>query len=211
MIIDCISDLHGYFPKMEGGDLLIVAGDICGLHGDRDLIFFADWISKQKYKKKVVIAGNHDVALEEFGQTLFNCINFDYLCDTGTEFEGLKMWGSPWTHQFSGINPHCKAFTGSYENDSLKEKWELIPKDTDILITHCPPYNILDTTKYNEHVGDVYLLDTIIQVKPFLHVFGHVHECGGMYIQMPDDIQYINASHMNEYYEPIHKPVRVIL
>jgi Icc-related predicted phosphoesterase len=28
MIIDCISDLHGAQPKLEGGDLLIVAGDL---------------------------------------------------------------------------------------------------------------------------------------------------------------------------------------
>lgn len=28
MIIDCISDLHGYFPKLQGGDLLLIAGDL---------------------------------------------------------------------------------------------------------------------------------------------------------------------------------------
>lgn len=32
MIIDCIADLHSHYPKLDGGDLLIVAGDLT----DRD-------------------------------------------------------------------------------------------------------------------------------------------------------------------------------
>ena len=28
MIIDCLSDLHGHYPSLDGGDLLIVAGDL---------------------------------------------------------------------------------------------------------------------------------------------------------------------------------------
>jgi hypothetical protein len=28
MIIDCIADLHGHYPKLDGGDLLIICGDL---------------------------------------------------------------------------------------------------------------------------------------------------------------------------------------
>lgn len=37
MDITCISDLHGHFPKLKGGDLLIVAGDLTANDGGIDL------------------------------------------------------------------------------------------------------------------------------------------------------------------------------
>ena len=54
-----------------------------------------------------------------------------------------------------------------------------IPRDTDILITHGPPYGVLDQSpvEYLEPVGDKELREAVIRVKPKLHVFGHVH-CG---------------------------------
>lgn len=60
MIIDCISDLHGHFPSLEGGDLLIIAGDLTATHTPQELYQFNDWVKVQDYKKKVLIAGNHD-------------------------------------------------------------------------------------------------------------------------------------------------------
>ena len=30
--------------------------------------------------------------------------------------------------------------------------WRQIPSETDVLITHDPPYGILDTTRHKEHV-----------------------------------------------------------
>src|SRR4051812_46364686 len=101
MIIDCISDLHGYYPQLKGGDLLIVAGDLT--ESDKTIQYgqFSDWLHRQKYGKKVLLAGNHDNLFEESGfekiQDSYKDIGIEYVCDSGTEFENIKIWGTPWT------------------------------------------------------------------------------------------------------------------
>ena len=146
MIIDCISDLHGHYPHLEGGDLLIVAGDLTAKDTQAEYLHFFRWIAKLNYRKKILIAGNHDNWIEQNDFPLQSIADFNYLCDSGTEFEGLKIWGSPWSLWFKGINPRCKAFTGS-EKD-LEKKFKLIPDNIDILVTHSPPKGIFDKISY---------------------------------------------------------------
>lgn len=215
MIIDCIGCLHGHYPKMEGGDLLIVTGDLTATDLENEHALFDYWINEQPYKKKVVIAGNHDNVLEE-GRLKFQFC--DYLCDSGTEFEGLKIWGSPWTAQFDGINPKCCAFTENFGCDSdewLYEHWCQIPPDTDILITHSPPFDIFDKVDEGKRLtGSGTLLIKSMDLKPKLHVFSHIHEEGGkslLFGQGNKKTWFVNCSIMNEHYKPVHKPVRIIL
>lgn len=229
MIIDCIADLHGYYPKLEGGDLLIVAGDWTTSDKPHEVLEFGLWINNQKYKRKIVIAGNHDNMIQETPRIFEGLPNFvlTYLCDSGTEFEGLKIWGSPWTKTFPGMNPHCKAFTCDTEEE-LAEKWALIPEDTDILITHGPPYGIMDAVhrevfcgERDECVGSESLLGKVFRIRPKLHVFGHIHEGYGRYNHTPREgssenlgitpVTFVNCSHVNERYKPVNKPVRVVL
>ncbi len=218
MEITCVSDLHGFYPKLEGGDLLIIAGDLTARDTDVEYYEVFHWISQQKYKKKIIIAGNHD-------NRICNHVHFpdhfEYLCDSGTEFEGLKIWGSPWTRSFVGMNPHCKAFTLDTEEE-LAKKWALIPDDVDILITHSPPYGILDKLKprilprINDmlHAGSKSLAEKIGLSKnpPKLWIWGHIHEAYGRdpVIRGKPCIM-VNASIMNEDYDPINDPIRVIL
>lgn len=213
MIIDCISDLHGHYPKLEGGDLLIVAGDLTARDYSDEYDKFYEWIYHQKYKKKIVIAGNHDNFLQNI-PSFFNVLGgCDYLCDSGTEFDGFKIWGSPWTQTFEGMNPHCMAFTVDTE-DELTKKWELIPCDTDILITHSPPFGIKDKTVDGEFVGSETLAYYVGGMKPppKLWVWGHIHESYGrdMVVRGENCIM-VNASHVNEHYEPVNKPIRIEL
>lgn len=224
MKIDCISDLHGFYPKLEGGDLLIVAGDLTKRDQPHEYDYFLHWIANQKYKMVVFIAGNHDRLIEEYWKPAkepTDRLKFDfetrYLCDSGTEFEGLKIWGSPWTKTFPGINPHCTAFTCDTE-EQLAKKWALIPDNTEILITHGPPYDILDKTKDGILAGSKSLLIKSLIVAPRLHIFGHIHECGGngLILKKPghrtkNNIIYANASHVNEHYKPVNKPIRIEL
>lgn len=219
MKITCISDLHGHFPKLAGGDLLIVAGDLTVRDTEQEYWMFHQWIEKQFYTKKIVIAGNHDnliqkdkEIMEPFGKM------FDYLCDSGTEFEGLKIWGSPWTKRFNGMNPNCMAFTCETEEE-LAEKWALIPDDIDILITHSPAYGLQDGPDSETRLGSTSLVRWIANHVNTLqiHVCGHIHEGYGVFdiresVKKCGDPRipvYVNASHVNERYEPVNKPIEV--
>jgi Icc-related predicted phosphoesterase len=246
MSITAISDLHGHYPDLPGGDLLIVAGDLTKSDETYELRQFLRWIRNQNYEKKVFISGNHDNWLigswpagtkGPFGEN-GAFYYFDYLLDSGTEFEyrhyiqfpaliqnppvdilvgkdrKLKIWGSPWTKRFEGMNPHCMAFTVETDEE-LAEKWALIPDDIDILITHCPPDGIMDCVgSYKngkmEHTGSVSLRKRVLQIKPKLHVFGHIHEYGGQKIQIGTTL-FVNASLVDEHYHPLHKRVDIKL
>jgi Icc-related predicted phosphoesterase len=209
MIIDCISDLHGHFPVLDGGDLLIVAGDLTSRDQEDEHIDFMCWLSMQSYKKKIFIAGNHDNQLVGSHPIIFG--DCEYLCDSGTEFEGLKIWGSPWTKTFEGMNPHCKAFTLDDEEE-LAKKWTLIPDDVDILITHSPPFSILDMTNDCYQVGSIGLMAKhLAKMKPKLWVWGHIHEAYGKDKYDWSGTQYVNASHVNCFYQPVNQPIRIEL
>ena len=253
MIIDCISDLHGHYPKLEGGDLLIVAGDLTRTDKADDYVEgFQPWLDSLDYKNKIIIAGNHDNLLQK-GISVFTRINnlgnpidmhfflpilrCKYLCDSGTELEWeevsdkewgsregslgivpykkkkFKIWGSPWTLRFEGMNPRCMAFTCETEEE-LAKKWALIPDDVDILVTHSPPYGIKDRTIDGEFVGSETLAYHVgsMQNPPKLWVWGHIHESYGRDkpVRGKPCIM-VNASHVNERYEPVNKPIRIEL
>lgn len=216
MIIDCIADLHGNYPDLEGGDLLIVAGDLTAGDAFPEYVGFFNWLRRQRYRRKVLVAGNHDNHLLRLYTIPEEETDLSYLCDSGTEFEGLKIWGSPWTKSFPGMNPHCKAFTLDTEEE-LAEKWALIPDDTDILITHSPPYGILDRVDFSEddssaiNVGSTSLAKFVgARVKPpRFWIWGHIHESYGFKTSFLT--QYVNASHVNGHYQPVNKPIRIEL
>jgi hypothetical protein len=54
-----------------------------------------------------------------------------YLNDSGVEIDGLKFWGSP-------VQPYFHNWAFNRIGDDICKHWELIPLDTDILITHGP-------------------------------------------------------------------------
>lgn len=266
MKIDCIADLHGFYPKLEGGDLLIIAGDLTRRDEPAEHRDFVTWLmeiqdSDRRYRKIVYIAGNHDNFLDpnseynnsEKGQwkhhrpkrrhaegmeiALNPNYGIEYLCDSGTtyhDYEGkreIKIWGSPWTSQFEGINPLCCAFTMPFGCDNeqhLADKWAMIPEDTDILITHGPPHKVLDRSTRGVRCGSKSLFERLQVVQPRLHIFGHIHEKGHKQaiITWPFECAQIsentlktklnqtiavNCSHVNVCYSPVFKPVRIIL
>jgi Icc-related predicted phosphoesterase len=116
--------------------------------------------------------------------------NAIYLEDSGITIEGLKIWGSP-------ISPNYHSWAFNCERgEEIRKHWDLIPEDTDILITHCPPFGILDFDPEGKPKGCEDLL-TIIQqkVKPRLHIFGHLHDAHGQ-IQIGETL-FVNASMVN--------------
>lgn len=128
---------------------------------------------------------------------LTNCI---YLEDSEIILFGLKIYGSPWQPEF------CKwAFSVPRGEECLK-KWDKIPDDTDILVTHTPPIGHGDLCCSGVRAGCVELLATVQQrVKPKYHVFGHIHE--GYGISSDGRVIYINASTCDLNYLPTNPPV----
>ncbi len=158
---------------------------------------------------------NHDNNIDvEAIDSLRNCV---YLQDSMTEFEGVLIWGTPWSLTFEGINPKCTAFTGK-ESD-LEKHYKKIPKDIDILISHGPPHMILDTiidseTGKEKDVGSFALRQVIDVIKPKLFVCGHIHDQGGkelLYKHQGPNTMCVNCSYVNEHYMPVNRPMRVNL
>lgn len=239
MKITLISDLHGHYPELPGGDLLIIAGDLTANNSLAEINRLKDWmlvIGANLYEKTVFIAGNHDNWIQNrcFFNDDKNCWESpfnSYLEDSCTEFRGLKIWGSPWTRSFKGMNPNCKAFVVDHESE-LKAKWAAIPDDTDILVTHSPAWGFGDRVyrqdmdsmgndaNFYENVGSKSLLKWVADHSETLklHVCGHIHE--GYAIWDPRKLKkecqdtnlspiLINASHVNEHYNPVNKPITI--
>lgn len=226
VIIDCISDLHGYYPKLDGGDLLIVAGDLTARDEPYQHAEFLSWAKRQDYEKVIFIAGNHDGHIQNnqklyedyMGSCRVHCPSvkdfnkITYLQDSYTIFKHLKIYGSPWTPTFCDWH-----FMLPRESDELEEKWSLIPDDTDILITHGPSYGLLDSTcQYPSKfdcLGCSLLREAVERIKPKIHVFGHIHGGYGQILLKHEGLNTIcvNASHCDEDYKPVNKPIRIVL
>lgn len=204
----CISDTHGDHARVElpPGDVLIHAGDITAHGSQDDLQSFLDWFSAQPYRYRLFIAGNHDTALETNpAQTLqmAAAAGVTYLNDSGITIDGVRFWGSPITPRF-----HDWAFMRDPGPD-IERHWDLIPADTDVLVTHGPPLGVLDVVERSateqEHTGCRSLGERVTQLQPRYHVFGHIHEGFGRVVR--GQVQYLNVSTMNKHYLIANAPV----
>lgn len=201
MKILCISDTHNKHQKLNlpACDVLIHAGDFSGKGKKKEIDEFLDWFASKNVPGtfKIFIAGNHDFGMEGQDQVTFETkakeLGLIYLNDSGVEIDGIKIWGSPITPWF-----HDWAFN-RMRGMEIRSHWDLIPHDTDILITHGPPFGVLDKTWRGQNVGCEELKKIILEEKKFsklkLHVFGHIHENKG--IENIDGVTFINASSVN--------------
>ena len=90
--------------------------------------------------------------------------------------------------------------------DRQTKHYANIPDDTDILITHTPPFGILDFDD-NINYGSEELLGRISVVQPQLHLFGHIHAQYGMTIL--NGITFSNGAVMNADYTNFRKPILI--
>jgi len=216
MNVTLISDTHTKHRYCEadlpGGDLLIHAGDFMnGGYHKREATEFFDWFSSIKgYDKKVFIAGNHDRIIENDPTwsllTIADYSNIIYLQDEGfalydmDEDSSTRIYGSPWQPDFN-----MWAFNLPRNGEEMKQHWDAIPEDTDILITHGPPFGYLDIPGGQSiRVGCEMLRYRVDELKPKIHVFGHVHGGYGYYFN--GHTHFFNASVLNERYNYTNKP-----
>jgi Icc-related predicted phosphoesterase len=107
------------------------------------------------------------------------------------EIEGVRIFGSPYTQYYSK-----GAF--QYLVDRDKFVWSNLPDGIDLLVTHSPPYGILDKTK-DKSVGSPALRTRVEQIRPRLHIFGHIHESHGRVMIGPTT--FINVAKKYEVFE----------
>ena len=210
--ITFISDTHnkhkhltskGMGNILGSGDILVHAGDSTSMGQKHEIEQFLKWFSNTDFEHKIFIAGNHDFGFEKETDIdqQFKDLGVTYLFDNDITIDGIKFYGSPWQPEF-----YNWAFNLP-RGEELAAKWEKIPDDVDILITHGPAYGILDYAPIGGHVGCEELYRKIVEVKPKIHVCGHIHDSYGQ--KSMGGIEFLNASTLNDRYEYAHKPIVV--
>lgn len=203
MKITCISDTHSkheHIPSkyLAGGDCIIHAGDVSGRGTRKEIEPFLEWYSGLPYTHKILIAGNHDFFFEEAPEYEIEAVlakypNITYLNDSGVEINGFKIWGSP-------VQPWFHSWAFNRKGVEICKHWDLIPLDTDILITHGPAKGYLDLTLHGDVTGCPYLLEKISEMTNLkLFVHGHIHEAYGR-VDFTDGGVFLNASVLNARY-----------
>jgi len=205
MRIVCIADTHELHRELvvPPGDLLIHAGDI-SVMSKRPWMYrhFDIWLGELPHRHKIVIPGNNDYLLEDPKERKV-ITNAMLLVDSGVEIEGIKMWGSPVTPLYGG------AF-GKSRPEDRKKHWAQIPEDADVLITHGPPFAILDHGGSAERrEGCPYLFEAVFQFMPRLHVFGHIH--AGYGTLRTSDTVFVNASLLGDSGSLSREPIVIDL
>lgn len=199
-----ISDTHGKHENLflPEADVLIHAGDVSQRGKESEVTDFLNWFKKQDHEFKIFIAGNHDFFFEREDKAYIRKLipkNVIYLNDKSVLINGIKIWGSPITPWF-----YDWAFNRNRGTD-ISKHWNLIPANTDVLITHGPVYGILDQTTHGEHVGCEDLLKKIKEINPKVHICGHIHEAYGSIEK--SGTTFINASVLNERYVLKNSPL----
>lgn len=202
MKLVCLADTHGYHRRLTvpAGDVLIFAGDFTSVNSDVELFDFNDWLGDLPHSYKLFVAGNHDWCFETHlaasQKALTNAI---YLQDSYHIIGGVKFYGSPWQPRF-----YDWAFNLE-RGKALKEKWDMIPSDVDVLVTHSPPVDQRDLNSRGLRTGCQDLAEAVERVMPKVHIFGHIHE--GYGITSGVNTAYVNASICTILYTPTNSPI----
>lgn len=232
MRIVTLSDTHcqGSDVAVPDGDVLVHAGDhtFRGTQGEVDDAL--QWLDALPHRHKLLVAGNHDWFFDPDmptsfrGWSLRRSLPVDellaryprltYLQDSGVDVDGLRFWGSPWQPYYWGW-----AFNfPQYPSGEPRRAWEKIPADTQVLITHSPPFGILDTNEEDPQRpnGCPALRARVNELLGLrLHIFGHIHEGYGQQdVAAPPDshiVSFINASICTREYRPTNPPIVIDL
>jgi Icc-related predicted phosphoesterase len=204
-----VADTHTDYEKLivPDGDVFIQAGDI-DLYTLRDAVRYNKWLGTLPHERKFVVGGNHDKWLAETSlhQKRDVLSNANYLENSSVVFNGIKFWGSPMTPTF------YDWFFMADRGEPINRYWDMIPEDTDVVITHGPPKRILDAAPRGigfDYVGCSDLLERLKIVKPIYHIFGHIHFSYGT--ETKHGTRFYNVSVMNEEYQIVNEPTQIII
>ncbi len=210
-----ISDTHGRWNKLNipECDILISTGDY-SFQGERWMVKdFHAWLSKQDAGYIISVQGNHETWVEKnFSEAKAiaeeQCPGVYFVDEALIEIEGIKIF-------CSAVTPWFYDWAWNKSPKELETYWERIPEGINILATHGPAYGILDEvvrvdrSSYDppRHVGCPSLLKRIQEIKPDIHLCGHIH-CGQGEKHI-DGTSFYNSSICDEQYYPSN-PITVI-
>jgi len=167
---------HGDTYAVPDGDVLVHAGDLCRRGDLAELGRAVAWLAALPHRHKIVVAGNHDWAFVHepaVARTMLGAMT--YLEDSGCTIEGVRFYGAPWQPAF-----HDWAFNLP-RGEALAAVWRKIPSGLDVLITHGPPEGIGDGYTPVGRTGCADLRRRVEETAPRLHLFGHIHQDGGVW------------------------------
>ena len=224
MRVCAISDIHGQFDDLsiKNSDVLFICGDIVPLKMQRNIPQsfswfkkeFIPWCIKQPVSQIYMVAGNHDFALEKLEQEIKESLigtNITILYNEQAEYldengKVWSIWGSPLCHIFGNW-----AFM--YSDDYEKEKFSLMPKEFDFLITHDAAYcrsdqclGFMDLYERDLHRGNIALKEVLEEKNPKYHFFGHLHTCNHDIVNY-QGTKTACVSLLDEHYQKIFEPL----
>ncbi len=173
-----VSDTHTFesdLGDIPEGDVFVHAGDLVRAGTLDELASVAAWINALPHRHKLVVAGNHDRCFQDDRAAACALLpGVVYLEDGEFTIDGLRFHGSPWQPAYNDW-----AFNLA-RGAPLAEKWRLIRDGVDVLITHCPPEGFGDRSSVEGRQGCSDLRAAVLRLRPMLHLFGHIHEDGGL-------------------------------
>lgn len=178
--IVAVADTHLFHGELDvpDGDVLVHAGDLCRGGELDELREAAMWLAALPHRHKVIVAGNHDWAFVREPEAARAAVaGMVYLQDREATIDGLRFYGSPWQPAF-----HDWAFNLP-RGPELAAVWAEIPHGLDVLVTHSPPDGIGDATPVGGRAGCAELASRVATVRPRLHLFGHIHQDGGLWVR----------------------------
>jgi len=185
-----VADTHTFeadLGELPAGDVFIHVGDLTRGGELEEMRTVAAWINEQPHRHKIIVPGNHDWCFLRERRDVERLLpDVHVLVDERVSIDGVRFWGSPWQPEF-----HNWAYNLP-RGEALARKWALIPPDTDVLLTHGPPAGYGDTISISTRSGCADLLDAVRQIRPRLHLFGHIHQDGGLWTE--DDLTFANVT-----------------
>ena len=210
MKIVAISDTHSYHRKVvvPDGDILICAGDITW-RGELTIIAdFCNWMKELPHHNKIVVFGNHELNTQSGSNRgvalqMVKDAGAIYLEDSGCKINELEIYGSPYQPYFNDWEYNLPR-----DGKELREKWSQIPETVDVLVTHGPPYGILDgVDRVPEPQGCKLLKKRVMQLSDLkIHAFGHLHKDGSKTVKLGHTV-FANAAICDDNYDPCRKPI----
>ena len=214
MDVTAISDLHGFKPKLDGGDLLLIAGDLCRRNDSSEYREFYRWCEKQPYTWVIVIAGNHDRFRVPPTEWFLPSEKVHYLEDSGVQVGDHYVYGFPWIPAFTRLNPRYASF--AVPEERLAKETRHIPDQTTILLSHGPALgygDLIELWGEKFHVGSAALRERMEELSDLkAHIFGHIHEGYGRHDTIgAHPLIRVNASLVNDRYLNTNEPIYLTL